>query len=785
VSKSDAYAGYFLETEDEPRVRRARDAVQIGLGLVLGLVAASDHIRLGSLQDALNSAADTLPGWAELVFWFCYAAAGVYALAMVVVAIGRAGTNTKAARDIVLAVASAAVLAILAARWQEGMWPSLLPEFGAESPEPQFPIVRVAVVTAAVIALSPHVTRALRRFGAVMVALVFVAGFGLQIGYPSDAIGAVGLGMVAAGSVLLAFGSPGGFPDPAEVATALRELGVDIHDLEPAADQSWGTRRLIGFDTDGAEIEVKAYGRDAADTQWAAKIWRSLWYRDASPAVAYTRMQAVEHEALMAMFAARAGVSVTEPLTAGLAGDDVAILAVRRPGPSLARVPATEFSDRKLVAIWRDLALLHDADMAHGSPRTQSIIVTEDGHLFDDFLSGTLAAGERTHLDVVNLLFSLSAVVGTESAVATAALGLGNERLAATLPYLQLPALDRRIRREARKPKALMKDLKEAVVGMTGADAPDAVKLRRVSIGNVLMALLLLVAANTLISQLAGIDFVAVWNIVRDASPVGLVLAFAVAHASFVPEATGMIAAVGKPLPLQPVVILQISARFIGLAVPSAAGRVAMNAAFLVKYGVSTTAAVAQGAIDGVSGFVVEAGILVIALVISDGAYALGGDTNWQAILLIAVGVVAVGAVVLFLVERLRRLILPVLKDAFESVASVLREPRRAIMLLASNFLSRLALAVVLWLVLRSIGIEMSVVVVLVVTVATNLLAGLVPIPGGIGIAEAVMTSWLVLVGVPEEPAFAATVVYRMWTFYLPAVEGFFAMRWLEHRDYL
>jgi hypothetical protein len=65
----------------------------------------------------------------------------------------------------------------------------------------------------------------------------------------------------------------------------------------------------------------------------------------------------------------------------------------------------------------------------------------------------------------------------------------------------------------------------------------------------------------------------------------------------------------------------------------------------LVKYGVGTTAAVAQGAIDGVSGFLVEAGILVVALVVSDGAYAIGGDTNWQAILLIAVGVVAVGAV--------------------------------------------------------------------------------------------------------------------------------------------
>jgi hypothetical protein len=201
-----------------------------------------------------------------------------------------------------------------------------------------------------------------------MVALVFVAGFGLQIGYPSVALGAVGLGIVAAGGVLLAFGSPGGFPDPSEVATALRQLGFDIHDLEPAADQSWGTRRMVGFDADGAEIEVKAYGRDEPTPSGPPRFGDHCGTDDAGPGVAYTRMQAVEHEALMAMFAARAGVSVVQPLTAGLAGDDVAILAVPRPGPSLAQVPAAEFSDRTLVAIWRDLALLHDADMAHGSP---------------------------------------------------------------------------------------------------------------------------------------------------------------------------------------------------------------------------------------------------------------------------------------------------------------------------------------------------------------------------------------------------------------------------------
>jgi uncharacterized protein (TIRG00374 family) len=69
--------------------------------------------------------------------------------------------------------------------------------------------------------------------------------------------------------------------------------------------------------------------------------------------------------------------------------------------------------------------------------------------------------------------------------------------------------------------------------------------------------------------------------------------------------------------------------------------------------------------------------------------------------------------------------------------------------------------------------------------VATFLLQGLVPIPGGVGVAEAVMTSFLVALGVEETVAFAATVTYRVITFYLPAFEGLFAMRWLERNDYL
>jgi uncharacterized protein (TIRG00374 family) len=70
------------------------------------------------------------------------------------------------------------------------------------------------------------------------------------------------------------------------------------------------------------------------------------------------------------------------------------------------------------------------------------------------------------------------------------------------------------------------------------------------------------------------------------------------------------------------------------------------------------------------------------------------------------------------------------------------------------------------------------------VTVGANLLAGMVPVPGGVGIAEAVISMGLVAFGVPETIAFAAAVVYRVLTFYIPPIYGWFALKWLKDNSY-
>lgn len=82
-----------------------------------------------------------------------------------------------------------------------------------------------------------------------------------------------------------------------------------------------------------------------------------------------------------------------------------------------------------------------------------------------------------------------------------------------------------------------------------------------------------------------------------------------------------------------------------------------------------------------------------------------------------------------------------------------------------------LALASSLWLSLFSLGVTVSVAVV-IVTVPVAAIAGVTPLPGGLGGVEAVLIALLVALGVPGGPAAAAVIIHRTATYWLPTVIG-------------
>ena len=71
------------------------------------------------------------------------------------------------------------------------------------------------------------------------------------------------------------------------------------------------------------------------------------------------------------------------------------------------------------------------------------------------------------------------------------------------------------------------------------------------------------------------------------------------------------------------------------------------------------------------------------------------------------------------------------------------------------------------------------------INVTVSLFAGLMPVPGGVGVSEAGMTAGLAAIGVPSDIAVGAVLVYRLISYYLPPLWGYVSLRWLTKHDYL
>ena len=86
---------------------------------------------------------------------------------------------------------------------------------------------------------------------------------------------------------------------------------------------------------------------------------------------------------------------------------------------------------------------------------------------------------------------------------------------------------------------------------------------------------------------------------------------------------------------------------------------------------------------------------------------------------------------------------------------------------------------------LRAFGQEVDLADVIIINEVVALFAGLIPVPGGVGVTEAALTAGFVAIGVPEDIAFSAALSYRLCTFYLPPIWGYVSFNSLQRDGYL
>ena len=235
----------------------------LGLALLIAVYPPSAFER--SLIRLLAS----LPDWLDPLWEIVYDTLGLLALALAVLAL--AGRRPAVLAQAALSVALGVAITVLSSRLAVGRWPDPDDIARLRVDEATFPVLRVALAATVVLAVVPHLVRPLQRVARWILLLGLLAGVLVEAAAPSGTLAALLVALVAATVVRLAFGTSAGHPEADDVTAALRELGIEVEQLEPADRQPAGVFVARGLSAAGEPLLVKVYGRDAYDTQLLEK----------------------------------------------------------------------------------------------------------------------------------------------------------------------------------------------------------------------------------------------------------------------------------------------------------------------------------------------------------------------------------------------------------------------------------------------------------------------------------------------------------------------------------
>lgn len=774
--------------------RRPSDLVRAVVAALLVLITALATRDVSGLEESVYEFFASVPSALDWALELVYAALPATMVAIVVATL--LSRRWRLGLSVALAAAGAFLAGTVLDAAVTDATSDALARAGIDlsaSGAPEYPPLLLAVASAAVLAAAPYLTRPARKLLRALVVLAALSAVVLVVGLPVAVIGALTLAWGVAALVQLALGTPAGTPSLTEVAAALDDLGIECGDLALAEGQVWGEARFVGVAPDGDRLLITVLGRDAIDAGFYSKVLRFIWYKDSGPTLILSREQQVEHRAYLLLLAERTGARLTEVVGAGTAGavGHALLVTLEPPGRPLATLDPAAITDDVLDDMWRNLARLHQARLAHGNVSLDNVFVDHDGTtaLVDLSRSSTSAPGERMARDGAELLAGTAVLLGAPRAVAAAVRNVSHEHMVAILPLLQTTAMSREVLRSLGKAKPLLAELRKATAEQLGEPEPELPELRRVSPGNLAMAAGAALGVYLLLGELA--DVQSVGDVFTDPNWFWLVICFAVSQTPQLGGAIAMLGSVAAPLPLGPTTAVQFANNFTGLV-----GGTVANTALVVRYfqkqGLAPAVAVTSGILHSVASMVTQAVLIVVGLAIYGGDFSLadsggdGGSSSTAGIIILALAAV-VGAVLL--VPRLRRRVNAKLRPQFVAARDNLRllwsSPTKALQLFGGNVASQLLFALTLQAALLVYGDSLPLMQLVLINSFASLIGGVAPVPGGMGVIEAGLISGFTAAGVPETTAIAATFTARAFTAYLPPIWGWFSMQWLRHHDYL
>jgi uncharacterized membrane protein YbhN (UPF0104 family) len=486
-----------------------------------------------------------------------------------------------------------------------------------------------------------------------------------------------------------------------------------------------------------------------------------------------------------------------------------ALLVTEVTGRPLGTLDPDEVDDQLLEGIWANAGRLHALGVAHRRLDAARIVVRPDGTpAFGDFGGSDVSADDADiAADRAQVLVATALAAGPRRAASAALAALGSDPLAEVLPLLQPAALERPTRHAVGERDWDLEELRKACAEAADVELPKLAQLRRVSLQSIGVVLLIALVAYAMVSAVANVGLANLVDEFKAADLTWLAAATLISPVYPVAQTVATLGASFRPLRFGPVLMLEYAIQFVALAVPSTAARLALDVRFFGRNGIEGGAALSIGVISSVCGFVTQV-LLVLVISLSglasldlrgrDAATSSAGGSSSSGghpLLLLTAALVVLGLLVILAVPKYRRAVREAVPRARqllrEQAASattalrVLRSPPKVAMIFAGNLGAQLLQAVILGLCLRAFGHHATMAELILVNTLSSLLAGFMPVPGGMGVAEAAYTAGLVAIGVPSAPAMSTAIAFRLVTYFLPPLWGAAAMRWLRQHAYL
>ena len=789
-------SGVVVSVSPRRRVRSQGDVVRLIVALALVgvgvLVATWLRNTIGGAEEDLVDVYQRVPDrFAEVLTGMAVIGAGLVPLVALAVLVARRRFRLAGA------LLGGAVVAGVAMAWltdflaNQGVIAAVDPdtERVVELTDPSFatsPLIAAAV--ALVIIAAPWLSQQWRR--------VLWSGVGLLVVFrvvsssetPLDIVVAIAVGMAVGSLTLLILGTDGSDPEAAELVAMLRTIG------HPARiDQLPGNSPLVySVETVGGEqMEMRVRTAHDRSENMLEQLWRSARLRRWITDRPYDTVQRrIEHEALAQRAAADAGARVApvRGIVASAHGS-VGLLETRVEGVSAADLDPAEVDRALLLDVWRQVQALHRDRIAHRNLGLAQVEVTPDHRaVLRGFDGAGIAASDRDlALDRAQLLVSTALVVGAATAVDVALAALGQHAVVTAMPYLQPLALPAPTRKAWRSNKEVLDALRGAVRHATGVEPASLARLDRIRPRTVVSIAALAGAFYFLLPQLANFDETVDaasqanwWWLGPMVVGAGATIAFA---------ALAFVASVPDPIAYLPVLRMQLASSFVSRIAPANTGTLAVGVRFLQRSGLDPGPAAAAVGLTALSGLVVHLSLMA-AFLAWVGTSEVGFSLPESDALLIVIAVaVSASGLVVGLVPAVRRRVLPPLveqvRNAASSLTDVLTDPVRVIGLvggqlgITGSFIFTLAAAV------AAFGGGVSFPEIGAAYLVASALGSAAPTPGGLGAVEAALVAALTGYGMASGPAVSAVLTFRLVTYWLPMLPGWFSFQQMQRREEL